>query len=595
MKFCKLAEIFFQISKESSRLNITYKLKDLYQNLTPEESQIVTYLALGSLGPDYKSNYQFNFAQKNLEKIIAQIFNQDLSEFKKSEKKAGDLSLVITSDNWPYQDANLDIIEVYNSLLELQSITGTGAQEEKANLLSNLFKKLDGLSASFIIRIILSTMRLGFSDMTIIDSLSFYLAGDKSLRSEIESKYNICADLGLIAYQIKLHGQEGLKLINAQVSIPIRPAAAERASSCLEIIDRMGDCIAQPKLDGFRLQIHIDNSHLANPQIWFYSRNLQNMTGMFPDLSQALIDKFHLHDLSNPLKIKNMIIEGEAIVYDELSESFLPFQETVKRKRKHGIDQAAQELPLRLFIFDILYFNDKLVLEKSYQERRAILLSIISDKIDLNSQERIFLIEEEYCKTAQELNDYFNKNITQGLEGLVVKRPNTDYKPGKRNFNWIKLKRHQEGNLQDTIDAVVLGYYKGRGKRAAFEIGAFLVGVYNKETDRFETTAKIGTGLKDNEWRELKEKCDKIKVDHKPFNLDCNQELEPDVWVNPEIVVIVLADEITQSPMHTASKSDNSPGLALRFPRFIGYALDKNAQQATTSQELRRLYDLQFD
>src|SRR5207302_8167226 len=137
--------------------------------------------------------------------------------------------------------------------------------------------------------------------------------------------------------------------------------------------------------------------------------------------------------------------------------------------------------------------------------------------------------------SAQQLEDYFLECVESGLEGLVVKRPDATYQPGKRNFNWIKLKRQEEGHLEDTLDCVILGYYAGNGKRAHFGIGAFLVGVYNKKEDIFQTVAKIGTGLTDVEWKALKKKCDTLATEEKPKNIECAKELTPDVWVTPEI------------------------------------------------------------
>ena len=176
----------------------------------------------------------------------------------------------------------------------------------------------------------------------------------------------------------------------------------------------------------------------------------------------------------------------------------------------------------------------------------------------------------------------------------MVKKPDAIYQPGKRNFNWIKFKRQEEGRLEDTIDCVILGYYAGAGKRAAFGIGSFLVGIYNKKEDCFETIAKIGTGLKDEGWKELKKKCDEIKVSAKPKNIVCAKELYPDVWVHPEIVCLIRADEITLSPLHTAGKTKEHLGYALRFPRFMGYRSDKGPEESTTIKEIKRLYEDQF-
>jgi len=198
-------------------------------------------------------------------------------------------------------------------------------------------------------------------------------------------------------------------------------------------------------------------------------------------------------------------------------------------------------------------------------------------------------------KSAQELEAYFNATITHGLEGLVVKRDDAVYQPGKRNFNWIKLKRQESGSLDDTIDCVVLGYYMGHGKRATFGIGAFLVGVYNEKADCFETVAKIGTGLTDGEWKDLKKSCDALIREHKPSNIVCAKELYPDVWCYPEIVVLVRADEITLSPLHSAGKTDENLGYALRFPRIMGYRPDKKAVEATTVKEITSMFHVQFN
>ena len=189
--------------------------------------------------------------------------------------------------------------------------------------------------------------------------------------------------------------------------------------------------------------------------------------------------------------------------------------------------------------------------------------------------------------------ELFNDALTKGLEGLVVKRPDSKYEAGARNFNWVKLKRHSNGELKDTIDCVILGYVYGRGKRVSFGAGALLVGVYDNKNDEFVTVSKIGTGLTDEEWREIHKRADKIKVDKRPARV--NSILVPSVWIAPEIVIEVLADEITRSPVHTAGKTDSEPGYALRFPRLVKFrGSDKQAEDATTVKELIEMYKLQF-
>ena len=459
-------------------------------------------------------------------------------------------------------------------------MAGTGSVEQKSDAIGVLLATVSGVEAKYIVRIILGTLRLGFSDMTLIDALSWMLVGDKSLHKHIENAYNVCVDLGYIASVLKEHGVKGLDAVSIKVGIPIRPAAAERLPSAQDIFEKIGPCVAQPKLDGFRLQIHMQRED-NGMRIAFYSRHLTDMSHMFPDLAESF----------KQLPVDSLIVEGEAITYDPYTNTFLPFQETVKRKRKHGIEQAVVDFPLQLYLFDLLYCDGKSYLDEPHIIRRKKLLECVGGQ----AKDPLYVIEEHTIDSAPELESYFMQQLDQGLEGVVVKRTDAKYQPGKRNFNWIKLKYHAQKEIEDSLDCVVLGYYTGSGKRATFGIGAFLVGVYDKKHDRFETIAKVGTGLSDEGWQELKKKCDKLKHDGAPSNVYCSKELAPDVWVTPELVVVVLADEITVSPVHTAGKTSHALGYALRFPRFVSYREDKGPYEATTVDEIKRLFENQTE
>ncbi|HSC25040.1 MAG TPA: ATP-dependent DNA ligase [Candidatus Babeliales bacterium] len=577
MKFIEVAHSFNEIEPISGRLEITRLLAQLLKKASPQEAEIITSLSLGQLHPPHIGT-QFNIAEKNLLKAIAQFLNTSPDTIKKELKHIGDIGLIFNEYTWN-NTAQLSVTDVYHALCKLEKMSGTGSQEEKIIFLSDLFNQLDPLSAKFIARIIIGKLRLGFSDMTIIDALSWMETGNKSIRSDLEHAYNMCADIGLIAKILKENGITAIKHMSIKVGTPILPAAAERLPTAQAIFKKLHTCYAEPKLDGFRLQIHVDNT-TNTPKINFFSRNLQNMSAMFPDITKELLK----------LNVKNLICEGEAIGYDPNTNGFLPFQETVKRKRKHGIEQAATEFPLQLFLFDLLYLNDQSYLNIPYIKRHQQLEKLLHNV----KSEHIFIIEHKEIHTAKSLEDYFFATVATGLEGLVVKRPEAPYQPGKRNFNWIKLKRQEEGHLEDTIDCVVLGYYAGKGKRTHFGIGAFLVGVFNKELDMFQTVAKIGTGMTDSEWRELKKKCDSLTVAEKPKNIQCAKELIPDKWVTPDIVCRVRADEITLSPLHSAGKTEKNLGYALRFPRFMDYRFDKGAEEATTDDEIKRLYEDQF-
>lgn len=578
MKFSDVTQSFARLQNLPGRIDMTKELASLLSQANSEDARLISYMSLGQLRAQYLPT-QFNLAEKMMIPVIASVLGRDEKNVKAQAKEFGDLSEVIKQGHWEVEN-QLTLKEIHDRLTYIEKISGEGSQEEKISELVKLLKEVTPLSASFIVRIVLGKLRLGFSDMTLLDALSWMEVGDKSLHDILEHGYNISADIGHIAYELKKEGIEGVKKLAITVGVPVRPAAAERLTTPQAIFEKLGPCVAQPKIDGFRLQVHLEKEGDEVKKLKFYSRNLIDMSHMFPDLAEEI----------SKLPVKSFIAEGEAIVYDDETDSYLPFQLTVKRKRKHAIESAAEEYPLHLFIFDILYLDGQPMLDKGHEVRRKIAVDLFqrldSDKVDV--------IEEKQIKSADELEKYFIHALETGLEGLVIKRPDAIYRPGKRNFNWIKLKKSQEGELIDTVDCVVLGYYAGKGRRADFGIGAFLVGIYNKDKDRFETIAKIGTGLSDEGWREIKKRCDEIKVIDKPVNVMCTKDLYPDVWVRPEIVCLVAADEITRSPLHTALKTENELGYALRFPRILEYRFDKSATDATSGKEIEELYGLQY-
>jgi DNA ligase-1 len=262
-----------------------------------------------------------------------------------------------------------------------------------------------------------------------------------------------------------------------------------------------------------------------------------------------------------------------------MSEEFLPFQETMQRRRKHRIGEMAAELPLKAMVFDCMYRDGQALLDRPLLERIEVLTQTVSGGEVLQAEPGAVLDD------AQRLEDMFEAALERGLEGLVVKRVDSPYQAGARNFNWVKLKRHSRGALEDTVDCVVLGYIYGRGRRTALGVGALLVGVYDAEADEFKTVTKIGTGLSEEQWREAGERAAPFRTETKPARV--NSTIVPSVWLEPKIVVEVLADEITKSPSHTA-------GYALRFPRLIRFRdADKRPEDATTLRELIELYRAQ--
>lgn len=581
MNFNTVAAACARIEQESSRTVITQILADLFKQADAGEAHFMAYFCLGQLFPAYR-NKNLNLANKSVVKTVASMLGVPAADAAAQVKELGDVGtfarqeLIVRG----HEGGQVSVIAVRDALHALVDIAGAGSQEEKETQLIALLETLSPAAACYVLRSVVGKLRLGFSDMTLLDAYSWMARGDKTLRPHLEHCYNVSADIGLVAKILKEQGTDGLAHASIVPGIPVRPAAAERLADAHAVVEKLGQCVAQPKLDGFRVQIHVWTDEHDKRQVRFFSRNLHDMSDMFPDLTALVKD----------LPARNVVMEGEAIVHHPETGQFLPFQETVKRKRKHGVADAAEQLPLTLYLFDALFLNDHSLLATGHDSRRRQMQELCAA---VPEDSKLLVIEERVTTTGDELAIYFEEAMSQGLEGLVIKKEHAHYQPGKRNFNWIKLKRQERGELADTIDCVILGYYKGAGKRAGFGIGALLAGIYNPNSDKFETIAKIGTGLTDEQWKEQRRACDKIMVPEQPYNVVCATGLVPDVWVDPSIVCMIRADDISISPIHTAGKTEKRNGYALRFPRLMGYRPDKEATQTTTPTELGRLYELQ--
>jgi DNA ligase-1 len=305
---------------------------------------------------------------------------------------------------------------------------------------------------------------------------------------------------------------------------------------------------------------------------------MDNITKMFPDIVQAV----------EKLSVDSVILDGEIIGYDTESGEYFSFQETMQRKRKYGIKGKVETIPVRGIVFDCLYINGKDITLQPLTKRLATLEKVIP------SRSRVLRVSESInAESVKQMQDKFKEYINKGLEGFIAKKKDSLYKPGTRDFDWIKLKASSEEDFVDTVDTVILGYFYGKGARAKFGIGALLAGVYDSKRDKFVSVAKIGTGVKDKEWKLYKKELDEIALDKKPDNVEVEKSLEPDVWVNPEIVSEIEADQITKSKQHTAGKkSGEEQGYSLRFPRMKIFKRDKLPTDATTVAELIEMYKL---
>ncbi len=584
MTFKKLSEYFQKLENTPSRLKMTEILADLFKEAGADEVKVITYLSLGRLLPAYEG-LEFQMADKMVIRAVAKAFGLNAPEVEKEYKEVGDLGVVaeklksqkskvksqkLLLDARHEKDrGELGVLRVYERLMEIAKESGAGSVERKIDKLAVLLEDLDSLSVRFVVRIPLGKLRLGFSDMTILDSLSWMEKGDKSLRERLEGAFEVLADIGEISQRVKESGIRGITGVKPKVGTPILPALAQRLGTVEEMLEKMGTVALEPKYDGTRLLLHKGRFGVR-----IFTRNLENVTAMFPDVAEALVSEVFA---------KEVILDSEGIGVDPKTGKYLPFQETIQRKRKHGVAEKAKEVPFKCFVFDVLFLNGESLIEKPFSERRKTLEKIIPSR-----GKTIVLSPQVVTDSPEEMRKFHDGQIKKGLEGAMVKKVNAPYDPGRRGFTWVKFKQEETkkgGGLADTVDGVIMGVTRGKGKRAGFGVGSFLVGV--RKGEKFVTVTNIGTGLSDEQFRELKVQSEKFKVKEKPKEYEVDRNQVPDTWIGPKIVVEIQADNITKSPIHTA-------GLALRFPRLVRFRDDKSVDQITTVGEVEKLFKMQF-
>lgn len=560
-----------ELEKTSSRLEIARILADLLKILGADETVFGVYFALGILGPVYDKK-EFNMATKMVLRSISVGTGLTTDLVEAEYKRTGDIGQTVFN-LLPGSEGKKNLIEVWNDLFEIASFEGSGSQEKKVNSLAVLLKSLSSVESKYVTRMIVGKLRLGFTEKTIFDALSTMESGNKSLRKELDRIYQLYPNSGEIVKVFKSEGISGLKRMNVKVGVPIVSALCQRLNTYEEIISNMGEVAIEPKYDGTRVQIHFKRSQevktfgaQSGDMIKSFTRNLEESSAMFPELKK----------MGDFVKSGEIILDCEAVGYDIKTGRILNFQETITRKRKHGVDEAAISVPLRFFCFDVLFCDGESLLERPYFERRKILSNVV--------KENEVLVVDENVKSSspKDLERIHARYLEEGYEGAVMKKWDGNYLPGRQGWNWVKIKEIEgtNGKLVDTFDLAILGYYLGKGKRSGFGIGAFLVGT--KDEKGWVSLAKIGTGLTDDEFVRLRSKLDSIVLERKPVDVIVEDVLNPDVWVEPSVVVEIAADEVTKSPSHTA-------GVALRFPRLVKFRDDKNASDVTTLTEVLRI------
>jgi DNA ligase-1 len=579
MLYSTLVDTYESLEATTKRLEMTEILENLFMITEPDELEKVIYLTQGKIHPDWTGEPEIGMAERMVIDTIVKASGLTKSEVETNLTQTGDIGLVAERALKEKKQAMLGgrrmtVNDVYQSLDLIAKESGKGSTGRKVDKLVRVMVNISPLGARYIARMVIGALRLGVGDMTILDALAKAYTGTSANRGLLERAYNLTSDLGHVARTLAKDGVEALEKLRVIVGKPIRMMMAQRLSTAEEIIEKLGKCSAEFKLDGERFQIH-----KIGDEVQIFSRRLENITRMYPDAVDMTL-KF--------VKVKETILEGEAVAIDPITGEMKSFQTLMQRRRKYRIEEMMEKTPIAVFLFECLYVEGEDLTLKPYPVRRERLEEILEKN---NRYKPVMAIS---TSEAAELNEFFEEAISQGNEGLVVKSMAEEsiYRAGARSWLWVKLKASYQSKMVDPVDLVIVGAFHGRGRRAG-SYGALLGAVYDPEIDKFKTICKVGSGLTDEDLEMIPKKLAKYHIEQKHPMVD--SFLEAEIWFSPGVVIEVLGDELTLSPIHTAAFNQirENSGLAVRFPRFTRLREDKAPEDATNVKEVVEMYKAQ--
>jgi len=578
MDFSIVAEIFEKMENTTKRIELTNILVELLKKTPKKIIPNAVYLLQGIIRPNFEG-VELGIAEKLAIRAISKSSGLSIKKIEDDYRKVGDLGLTASNilklkTQTTFTAEKITLERVYETLFKIAKLEGKGSQDLKMKHISSLLNDATPLEAKFVLKILLGTLRLGVAENTVMDALAIAFTGKKENKERIENAYNVSSDLGKVSQMVATNGIDGIKKFKISLFSPIRPMLADRVKSEKEAIKKMPELFsAEYKLDGERVQIHKQ----AN-KIILFSRRLENITQYYPDI---------VENIGKSLNVHEGIFEAEIVPINENTGEFLPFQELMHRRRKYKLEQAVSQYPITVNFFDVLYFDNKDCLNLEYSERRKILEKLVNE--DNFSK----LVPMLLVKNENEVGDFLENSINAGCEGLMLKTPSAPYRAGSRGSNWLKLKREYRNELGDSLDLIVIGAYFGRGRRTGL-YGTLLLGTYNPEQDNFPSICKVGTGFTDESLDQLYQILSNNVTLKK--NSRIISKMEADVWLEPELVLEIVASEITLSPIHKTGLDliRKNSGFALRFPKFTGkIRYEKAVEDASTVEEVLTLYKRQ--
>jgi DNA ligase-1 len=551
--FEALAELCEKLEGITRRIPAVNLVADFLKNLEPEEVEPAVSMILGRPFPKW-SQQTLDVSWATLSEIIRRITGIEWKVFLEAFNKTGDIGsaakIVFESYKVRRQavlfEKPLTILEVKRSFEAISEAVGSGSRERKERLIEALLSSASPLEAKYLVKIFIGEMRTGFHEGLMEQAVSkaFQIPLENVKRASM-----VLGDIGTVAALIKAEGKGALSKIGFKIFRPVKLMLAQMANDVAEALKEHGGKTAfEHKLDGARVQIHKQGECVR-----IFSRRLTDVTKSLPEIVDIV---------RREIKAREVIVEGEVIAIDSKGHP-IPFQHLMRRfKRVHDIRDIAETVPVKLYLFDILYLNGESLISLPYLQRRQILVG---------NAGRIPLTKQIITDSIEEAESFLKEAIDSGHEGLIAKRLNSEYTPGIRGKHWLKIKP-----VLEPLDLVIVAAEYGYGRRRRW-LSDYYLAARDAETGEFLVVGKTFKGLTDSEIMEMTKRLKELAI----------KEEYRRVFVIPKIVVEVAYNEIQKSPKYKC-------GMALRFARITRIREDKTPEEADTIQKVREIYQRQF-
>ena len=554
MKYDKLVKVYNELERTSKKLEKTEIIANFLKQIDKDEIKDIIHLLQGKVFADYDER-KIGMSSRLILKVISNSTGIQQDKVERVWKEAGDLGkvaeqLIRKRQQLTLAKEELTIKKVIDNIKKLATFEGEGTVDRKIALISELINSAEPEEARFIVSTILEELRIGIAAGIIRDALAklFNINVD-----EIEHSYNLTTDYGEVAETLKDKGIIALSKISLKPGIPVKSMLSVLVMNVNESFDSVGKPAQfEEKMDGFRVSIHKDK------EIKIFTRNLENVTKQFPDI---------INYLKN-VKAKNFIIDCEAVAYDKKFLKHLPFQNISQRiKRKYDIKELADKFPVEVNVFDIIYYNDKSLMNEPLHVRRRIL-----EKIIKHDKGRIVLTKKLITDDENKATKFFKQSLKDGNEGVMIKNINSHYIPGRYVNGWVKLK-----NILEPLDLVIVKSEFGNGKRSKW-LTSYTIAC--KDEDNLLEIGKVSTGIKEKGEDLTYEDMTKLL---KPLVIS---EKGKEIIVKPKIIIEVGYEEIQKSPSYSSE-------FALRFPKIKSLRKDKSLNEINTIKDILKIYNSQ--